>query len=127
MRHSVLVVDDDQDIRQILCTLLQLSGFQTFEAIDGEDGLNKVREHQPDVIVLDVMMPVMDGITMCCLLRQEPATAALPIIMLSGKASSRDVQAGLDAGANKYLTKPTGLDDLIHCIHDVLRDGVGVD
>lgn len=124
MSCLILVVDDDKEIRQMLCTMLELTGFETKEAVDGVDALTQVRLHEPDVMILDVMMPNMDGISLCKLLRQEPQTMSLPIIMLSGKVQSKAVEEGLQAGANKYLTKPAGLDVLTQTIHEVLQDSL---
>ncbi len=124
MSFSVLVVDDDNEIRHMLCMLLQLTGYETEEAVDGVDARSKVRQNQPDIIILDVMMPKMDGITLCKLLRAEEATARLPIIMLSGKMNGDAIAEGLQAGADRYLTKPTGLDVLTDTISDLLQDAL---
>ncbi|MCP5095587.1 MAG: response regulator [Chloroflexi bacterium] len=120
MCGSVLVVDDDAEVRELLCCMLNLNGFNSFAAKDGSEALQKVKLTPPDVVVLDVMMPEMDGIAVCETLRSQEETADLPIIMLSGKLYFGAVQAGLHAGANKYLIKPTGLNELIENIHDVL-------
>ncbi len=122
MSRFVLVVDDDREIRQMLCVLLQISGFEAEVAVDGIDALNKLRQRQPDIMVLDVMMPNMDGLTLCKLLREEPQTAKMPIVMLSGKMGGKAIKEGLLAGANRYLVKPTGLDILIDALHELLQD-----
>ncbi|MCB9420761.1 MAG: response regulator [Ardenticatenaceae bacterium] len=121
MSRLVLVVDDDQEIREMLCVLLQINGFATDEAEDGLVALQKIREQPPHIVVLDVMMPNMDGITLCRLLRQEPETNGLPIVMLSGKAHPHAVEDGLRAGADRYLIKPSGLDVLIATLHELLQ------
>jgi DNA-binding response OmpR family regulator len=120
MCRLVLVVDDDAEVRELLCHMLNLNGFNTFSAENGAVALQKVKLTPPDVVVLDVMMPEMDGIAVCQTLRNQKETADLPIIMLSGKLYFGAVQEGLHAGANKYLTKPTGLNELIENIHHVL-------
>ncbi|MEZ4594403.1 MAG: response regulator [Chloroflexota bacterium] len=122
MNYSVLVVDDEFEIRQLLATMLSMMGYQSFMAQDGLDALEKIPEYQPDILILDVMMPRMDGLTLCRRLREEAQTAALPIIMLSGKAHHEAIQEGLSAGANRYLVKPTGLDELTRNINEVLRE-----
>ncbi len=124
MGRLVLVVDDDNEIRQMMCLLLKLHGYETAEAVDGVDALAKINQRQPDLIVLDVMMPKMDGITLCKTLRDDLLTARLPIIMLSGKTTPRAVEEGLEAGADRYLTKPSGLDVLTQTIGDVLQDSL---
>lgn len=121
MSRLVLVVDDDQEIREMLCVLLQINGFATDEAEDGLVALQKIRQRPPQIVVLDVMMPNMDGITLCRLLRQEPETNALPVVMLSGKAHPQAVEDGLRAGADRYLIKPSGLDGLVNTLHELLE------
>lgn len=121
MSRLVLVVDDDLEIRQMLCVLLQIHGFATDEAEDGLTALQKIRQRPPHVVLLDVMMPNMDGITLCRLLRQEPETHALPVVMLSGKAHPQAVEDGLRAGADRYLIKPSGLDVLVTTLHELLE------
>lgn len=121
MSHLVLVVDDDQEIRHMLSLLLQINGFATSEAEDGLVALHKIRQRRPDVVLLDVMMPNMDGITLCRLLRQDSRTADLPVVMLSGKAHPAAVEAGLQAGANRYLVKPSGLDALTETLFELLE------
>jgi DNA-binding response OmpR family regulator len=115
-------VDDELDIRQLLSTMLTMMGYQSFMAQDGLDALKKIPECQPDILILDVMMPRMDGLTLCRQLRNAVDTAELPIIMLSGKAHQEAIQEGLQAGANRYLVKPTGLDELTRNINEVLGD-----
>ncbi|MCA9896686.1 MAG: response regulator [Ardenticatenaceae bacterium] len=122
MNCSVLVVDDEYEIRQLLTTMLTLMGYQSFMAQDGLDALEKIPEYQPDILILDVMMPNMDGLTLCRKLRAAAETAELPIIMLSGKAHQEAIQEGLKAGANRYLVKPTGLDELTRNITEVLGE-----
>jgi DNA-binding response OmpR family regulator len=122
MSCSVLVVDDEFEIRQLLTTMLTMMGYQSFMAQDGLDALEKISQYQPDILILDVMMPRMDGLTLCRQLRDTAETAALPIIMLSGKAHQEAIQEGLKAGANRYLVKPTGLDELTRNINEVLGE-----
>lgn len=106
MTGLILIVDDDSAIRMMLRMMLKLEGFTIQEAEDGIDALNQIEAHCPDLLILDVMMPRMDGITLCKLLRERPETAVLPIIMLSGKVQAEAEREGLDAGANRYLHKP---------------------
>ncbi|MCP4428634.1 MAG: response regulator [Chloroflexi bacterium] len=117
-----LIVDDDRVIREMLCLFLHLTGYETEEANDGVDALNKIQRRQPDIVILDVMMPNMDGIELCKLLRQNAQTAHLPIIMLSGKTQVEAVAEGLQAGANRYLTKPASMDVLTQTMAEVLGE-----
>ena len=107
MNRSIMVVDDEPATRMMLQMMLQIDGFTVLEAEDGVDALEQIQERPPDLLILDVMMPRMGGIELCKILRARPETASLPIIMLSGKVQPEAVREGLDAGANKYLHKPT--------------------
>ena len=120
MAYLVLVVEDDKDLREMVCLMLEYSGFDVRSAVDGVDGLARLASEQPDLIVLDVMMPRMDGITMCRHVRETPETAELPIIMMSGKTQEEAITDGLTAGANRYLRKPMSLDLLVQNIQDLL-------
>jgi len=117
---SVLVVDDEPMTRTLLQLMLAPADCEVIEAEDGLDALEKIKAGLPDVVVLDVMMPNMDGLTLCRILRQDPHTADLPIILLSAKTNAEAIQEGLLAGANKYLTKPVARHDLVASIEEVL-------
>jgi len=106
--------------RTLLRLMLVRAGFHVTEAEDGFDALDKVRKNQPDVVLLDVMMPGMDGFAVCEQLRNEPATAELPIIMLSAKTDLDSINKGLRAGATVYLTKPISPEDLTQHVREVL-------
>jgi DNA-binding response OmpR family regulator len=97
------------------------AGFEVFEAEDGYDALDKVSQNPPDLMILDVMMPGMDGFTVCESIRSDDQTASLPIIMLSAKTDTESVNRGLRAGANKYLTKPVSPEDLTRHVRDTLN------
>ncbi|MCP5095814.1 MAG: response regulator [Chloroflexi bacterium] len=120
MKFKILVVDDDPNLRVLLRQMLEFRGFDVVEAEDGWDALAKVEKAVPDVIVLDVMMPEIDGIEVCKQLRSRPETVNLPIIMLSGKVHRSAVEEGLQAGADKYLCKPIPLAELIKHVREVL-------
>lgn len=120
MSKSVLIVDDEPTTRHMLRMLFELEGFVTYEAQDGREALEQVDQNHPDVVILDVMMPEMDGITACKIIRSNPATQTLPIIMLSGKAHYEAVEEGLQAGANLYMGKPMQMPELMKSIHELL-------
>lgn len=122
MKRLVLVVEDDAEIRQMICMLLRLNGFLTSEAIDGLDALDKMENQMPDIMVLDIMMPRMDGITLLKRLRREQKTKQLPVVVLSGKTNAEAVEEGFRAGANQYLTKPDGLNLLAQTMQEVLAE-----
>jgi DNA-binding response OmpR family regulator len=122
VKPVVLVVDDEAYIREMLSLMLELQGFYVEEAADGFDALDKINACRPDVIILDVMMPNLDGISVCKTLRNETETSGLPIIMLSGKTQLDAEQEGLAAGANFYMFKPMKTEELISNIRTVLNE-----
>ncbi len=100
---SILIVDDDADIRELIAMYLQEHGFGTIEAQNGEDAILQFRRHQPDLILLDVIMPGMDGYAVCDEIRKQ---SVVPIIFLTSKWESVDVIKGLESGGDDYITKP---------------------
>ncbi|MGH2485568.1 MAG: response regulator transcription factor [Ktedonobacterales bacterium] len=102
----VLIVDDDAFIARIVRMKVEQLGYEVETAGDGEEGLRKALELHPDLILLDLMMPRMNGLEVCRRLRAEPAGRDIPVVMLTAKAQERDVEAGFAAGANDYLVKP---------------------
>ena len=117
---KILVVDDEPALCDLIRQMLEIGGFAALEARDGEEALEIIDESPPDAVILDVMMPDMDGITVCKALRANPATAVLPIVMLSGKTQREAVAEGLAAGANKYLCKPASFEELMNSLNEVL-------
>ena len=103
---TVLLVEDDPVILRLLEVNFELEGYNVLLAHNGAEGIELARAEQPDLIVSDIMMPAVSGIELVQTLKGEPATAHIPIILLSAKAQSSDVRAGLDAGADAYITKP---------------------
>lgn len=122
MSWSVLVVDDEPMARTLLRLMLVRAGFEVVEAEDGYDALDKLKEGEPDVMILDVMMPGIDGFHVCETVRATPNTSELPIIMLSAKTDLASVNKGLRLGANKYLTKPISPEELTRQVRDVLQN-----
>ena len=118
MAISVLVVEDDRNIAELLQLYLEKEGYAVNLAFDGGEGLSKFRALQPDLVLLDVMMPVADGWTVCKTIRSESQT---PIIMLTAKAETDDKVAGLKSGADDYITKPFEMKELLARIEAVLR------
>lgn len=106
--------------RTLLRLMLIRSGYDVIEATDGYDALEKLRTVLPDLVILDVMMPGLNGIEVCTTIRKEPATSRLPVIMLSAKSDSASINDGLTAGATKYLTKPVSPDELTSQVNEVL-------
>jgi DNA-binding response OmpR family regulator len=102
----VLAADDDEDILELVAFRLERSGYTVLRAKDGEEALRVALEAKPDLAVLDVMMPKLDGFELTRRLRAEDATSRMPIILLTARSQDADVQAGFDAGADDYLRKP---------------------
>ncbi len=115
---TILVVEDERNLRQTLVGHLQSEGYTTLEAADGRTGLEWAREQQPDLIILDLMLPELDGLSICRMLRR---TSTVPIIMLTARGTEMDRIAGLDAGADDYLVKPFGLGELLARVRAQLR------
>jgi DNA-binding response OmpR family regulator len=102
----VLVADDDPDIRALVTIKLKRSGFDVIDVGDGQAALDGVREQPPDLVIVDLMMPKMSGIEVCQALRADPATAGIPVIMLTARAQESDVARGFAQGADDYIIKP---------------------
>ena len=106
MPPTILVVDDDPVIQKLLAVNFEMEGYRVVTAGDGIEGIERVHRDRPDLVLLDVMMPRMDGIEVVRNLKADKATAGIPVILLSAKAQSTDINGGLDAGADDYVTKP---------------------
>jgi adenylate cyclase len=117
----ILIVDDNETNRDILATRLGLHGYELIQATDGEEALASARENRPDLILLDIMMPKIDGIEVCRQLKNDDTLPFIPIILVTAKADSKDVVAGLEAGADEYLTKPIDQLALVARVKSVLR------
>ena len=118
MAIKVLIVEDDKNISDLLQLYLQKEGYTVLTAADGGDGLNKFRTEKPDLVLLDLMMPVMDGWSVCAAIRAESQT---PVIMLTAKSETDDKVMGLKAGADDYITKPFEMKEVLARIEAVLR------
>jgi CheY-like chemotaxis protein len=112
----VLCADDDRDILALLALRLERAGYRVAQAVDGEQALALARELHPDVLVLDVMMPRLSGTDVLAALRADEATAHLRVVLLSARAQETDVERGLEAGADAYLSKPFLAPELIEIV-----------
>ena len=119
-RKTVLVIDDEREIAQVACIRLKCAGYQTLTATDGEAGVAKAAQAQPDAILLDVRMPRMDGLTALSQLRTRSDTRHIPVVMLS--ASLIDKPAALDAGARFFLTKPYDAPTLVAAVTTAIEE-----
>ena len=121
-QRTVLVIDDDPVILRLLEVNFEMEGFIVRMAGDGLEGLDAARTERPDIIVSDVMMPRMTGLELLAGLKADEATASIPVILLSAKAQASDVRAGLDAGADDYVTKPFEPLDLVDRVLKLLPE-----
>jgi DNA-binding response OmpR family regulator len=123
VRPKILVVDDEPEAVELLEFNLRKAGFDVVAAPDGAQALRKARSATPSLIVLDLMLPEIDGLEVCKMLRRDPATARVPIIMLTAKAAEVDRIVGLELGADDYVTKPFSPRELVLRVNKVLRRG----
>jgi DNA-binding response OmpR family regulator len=122
MGKRVLVVDDDRVIQQLLEVNLELEGYDVVgTASDGREALDKIAKLSPDLVILDIMMPKMDGLAVCRHLKADPKLAKIPVILLSARAQDMDIRDGLDIGANAYLTKPFDPVELLDVVGRLLK------
>ncbi len=117
-QRTILVVDDDQGLRELVRISLEHEGYRVIQAANGLECVSAVREQQPDLVILDVMMPEMDGLEACSRLREF---SRVPVLMLTAKVQSIDIITGLDKGADDYLIKPFNMDELTARIRALLR------
>jgi DNA-binding response OmpR family regulator len=120
MRRKILVVEDDPDQLKVVRLSLEAAGFAIGTAANGTDALVKTRSISPDLIILDLMLPGLNGFDVCESLRRDPATASVPIIMLTGMRSQFGQFAGLESGANDFLLKPFDPDELVSKVEKLL-------
>lgn len=118
----ILVVDDEPHIIKLITFTLEKRGHEVFSAEDGPGGIEAVREHGPDMVFLDVMMPVMTGLEVLDVLKGDDATAGIPVVMLSARSQSYEQEEGLSRGALKYVTKPFTPAELAGVVVEVLGD-----
>jgi two-component system alkaline phosphatase synthesis response regulator PhoP len=118
---KILIVDDEQDIVELLSYNLGKEGFATLKAYDGEAALGMVHSEKPDLMILDLMLPKMNGLDVCKAIRRNPEIANLPIIMLTAKGEEIDKIIGLEIGADDYITKPFSIKELIARVRTILR------
>ncbi len=118
---KILIVDDEKDIADLIAYNLEREGFRTMKVLDGKEALAAVQSLVPDLIILDLMLPGINGLDLCRMIRDNPATAFVPIIMLTAKADEVDKIIGLEIGADDYVTKPFSVKELVARVRTVLR------
>jgi DNA-binding response OmpR family regulator len=123
MKQKILVVDDEPEAVDLVEFNLKQAGFDVVTAADGDEALKKAKAHLPALVVLDLMLPEIDGLEVCKLLRRDPATAKMPVLMLTAKAAEIDRVLGLELGADDYVTKPFSPRELVLRIKKLLERG----
>ncbi|HEX2049108.1 MAG TPA: response regulator [Actinomycetota bacterium] len=119
--NKVLIADDDAAVRAVVRTTLGDEAYEIVEACDGDEALQLAREHVPDVVLLDVMMPRRSGLDVCRALKADPRTSRIVVVMLTGKSLHDERDAGVDVGADAYFTKPFSPVALLRRVEDVLH------
>lgn len=122
-RETILVVEDEEDILEVVRYNLSREGYRVTGVRDGEEGLARIRRDNPSLVVLDLMLPGLDGLTICRHLKDDPVTRAIPIVMVTAKGEESDVVLGLGLGADDYIVKPFSPRELVARVKAVLRRG----
>lgn len=119
---TILIADDEADLLETISFRLEASGYSVITALDGQEAVDKARAAKPDIILLDVMMPKMNGFQACKEIKTDPATRSIPIIILSAKTQQSDKFWGEEVGADSYVTKPFEAADLLSAIKKLIGD-----
>ena len=119
-KGKILVVDDEVNITQILEFSIGAEGFEVISAQNGEEAIEKARREQPDLIILDIMMPKIDGYEACRILKANPLTKNIPVVLLTAKGRDIDKRLGMEVGATDYIVKPFSPNKLVERIHQLL-------
>jgi len=125
MKRRVLTIDDQADIRRLIRMTLEFEGFEVLEAGNGLDGLGLARRERPDLILLDVMMPGIDGLAVSQTIQSDPQLSSIPVVMLTALDRDGDIEAGLESGVKAYLVKPFGPIELIDTVHQLIDAAKG--
>lgn len=121
MTKKVLIVDDEKNIAISVQFLMKREGFEVLVAHDGEEGLTKIRSEHPDLVLLDVMMPKLDGFEVCKAVRSDPELADIRIIMLTAKGRDAEKEKGISLGADAYMAKPFSTSELVDKVNEILK------
>lgn len=122
MAKRILIVDDEKDLVETLTFRLEANNYEVIKAYDGQDGLEKAKKERPDLIILDLMLPKMDGYKVCALLKFDARYNKIPIILFTARAQESDKKMGGDVGANAYITKPFEPAALLTKITELLKE-----
>lgn len=125
MSKRLLVIEDEQNLVNNLTSKLRAEGYTVSSAFDGEEGWTKVQDEKPDLVILDIMLPGLDGLSLCRMIRNDISIRHIPIIMLTARGTEVDKIVGLESGADDYIVKPFGLGEFLARVRAVLRRPVG--
>jgi DNA-binding response OmpR family regulator len=120
-KKRILVVDDEEDILSVLKFRLEANGYETLSASDGQEGLDKAKSEKPDLVILDLMLPKLDGYKVCRMLKMDESYKAIPVIMFTAKAQEKDEYAGKETMADAYISKPFESEVLLKKIKELLK------
>ncbi|TXD46868.1 response regulator transcription factor [Polaribacter sp. IC073] len=119
--HKILIVEDTLAIREEVCDILEMEGYNVFQAENGEIGFNVALKERPDLIISDILMPPLDGYEMFQKLQSHEETRAIPLIFLSAKGEKEDIRIGMNLGAEDYLSKPININDLVNAVENKIK------
>jgi DNA-binding response OmpR family regulator len=120
-KNRILVVEDEESLLKLESILFTSKGYDVTGVRDGQEALDSIAQSRPDLVVLDVMLPVMDGFQVCRAIKDDPETSSIPVVMLTAKKSSADLERGRMAGADAYITKPFKSVKVLEVIEGLLR------
>ncbi|MBN2809175.1 MAG: response regulator [Deltaproteobacteria bacterium] len=120
-KEQIAVVEDEADIREVMVYNLERDGYRVFSARNGKQGLELIQAKKPDLVLLDLMLPGLDGLQICKLLKADELTCSIPIIMVSARGEESDIVSGLELGADDYITKPFSTREMLARVNAVLR------
>ena len=120
--QKIVIVEDEPDTAEMFAEMMRLSGYHVLKSYGGTPAIALITKENPDVVVLDVMMPDLSGLEVLRYLRRDPRLEQIPVVVVSAKSLPSDIKDGLDAGANKYLTKPVTFQDLNSAVKDLIKN-----
>ena len=120
-KAKILLVDDEPSIVKMVSKRLEVEGFEVLVAMDGQEGLKKAQAESPELIILDVMLPKLNGYEVCTMLKQDTRYQKIPVLMFTAKAQEKDERLGLECGANAYMRKPFKAQELLETIRTLLK------
>jgi len=119
-QRTVMIIEDEPDAAEMFAEMMRVNGYRVVKMFSSAAAIPMISQEKPDVIILDVMLPDISGLEVLRYMRREPNLASIPVIIVSAKSMPGDIKIGLDAGANRYLTKPVGFRDLVEAVQQAI-------